>query len=57
MTLAEIIFFCLLLAGVYFLLGPLERRLEGWIYRRLKAIAKPTAEKPVIEINNYRKKD
>jgi hypothetical protein len=56
MTFAEIIFFCLFVVAIYHLLRPVERRLERWIYRRIKSI-KPDSQKPVIEINDYKKKN
>jgi hypothetical protein len=54
MTFAEIIFFCLFLAGIYYLLRPLQRRLESWVYRRVST-RKPGSQKPIINIDDYKK--
>jgi hypothetical protein len=54
MTFAEIIFFCLFVAVIYRALRPVQRRLERWIYRRLVS-RKPHSQKPIIEINDYKK--
>jgi small-conductance mechanosensitive channel len=54
MTFAEILTFCILIGATYFLLRPLQRRLESWLYRKLR---KTGSEKPIIEIKDYKKKD
>jgi len=54
MTFAEIIFFCLFLVAIYFLLRPIQRRLEAWIYRRV-ASRRPGSQKPIINIDDYKK--
>jgi hypothetical protein len=56
MTFAEIIFFCLFVAGIYYLMGPIRLRLEKWIHRKLIS-KKPGSQKPIIDINDYKKKD
>jgi hypothetical protein len=56
MTFAEMVFFCLFVAGIYYLLRPFRRRLERWIYLKLTS-NKPGSEKPIIDINDYKKKD
>jgi hypothetical protein len=54
MTFAEIIFFCLFVAAIYRLFRPVQKRLEKWIYRKISS-RRPGSQKPVIEINDYKK--
>ncbi len=54
MTFAEIVFFCLFVAGIYRLLRPLQRRFERWIYHKLIS-GRPGSQKPIIEIKDYKK--
>jgi hypothetical protein len=54
MTFAEIIFFCLFVAIIYRLLRPVQWRLERWIHRRITS-RKSGSQKPVVEINDYKK--
>jgi hypothetical protein len=54
MTFAEIIFFCIFVIVIYYLLIPVQKRLERWIYLRIKS-RNPGSKKPVIDISDYKK--
>ena len=55
MTFAEIVIFILVGIGIFYLLKPLQHKLENWFYKILKT--KKSGSGPVIDITNYKKKD
>jgi hypothetical protein len=52
-TFAELIIAAVLLAGIYYLLRPVQRRLEHFLQRWLR---KGSRVRPVIDITDYTKK-
>jgi predicted PurR-regulated permease PerM len=55
MTFAEIIIFFLMGLGIYFLLKPVQKRLERRFYKFFNS--NKSNNGPVIDITNYSKKD
>jgi len=55
MTLAELFIFLVAAAAIYFLLRPLQRRLESFLRKFLKA--RPREPGDVIDITDHSKKD
>jgi hypothetical protein len=57
MTFAEIVIFILVGIGIFYLLRPLQHRLENWFYKIFKTKKSKSNPSPVIDITNYKKKD
>ncbi len=55
MTIVELILFITAGAGIYFLLKPLQRRLEAYLLKFFPS--KPRKRGSVIDITDYSKKD
>jgi hypothetical protein len=55
MTFAEVFVFFAVTVIVYFLLTPLQRRLERYLFKLL--LSKTRGSGPVIDITDYSKKD
>jgi hypothetical protein len=55
MTIVELFVFVLAVIAVYFLLKPLQRRIENYLYKFFRS--KTRGSGPVIDITDYSKKD